>query len=252
MSVYQAELLGVMYALDYLMDHGVQGKEILIALDNQAVIKRLQQTDVTSSLVLECVLKLNECARLNDVTLMWVRGHIGTEQNEKADELAKLGSSQPFIVPEPRVALGNAAIDGLLTKWSYSLHRKRWRELHTCKCARLFLAAPLEGIAKGLLGLKRSSLSWLIAMVTGHGNFRLHLKKLNLVEVDDCRLCLEEQETAVHILCHCPALASIRMSVFGHRFLAEDKLDSLKFKDVLAFSQDLVMRTEAVSFRRRT
>ena len=103
-----------------------------------------------------------------------------------------------------------------------------------------------------MLGLKRSSLSWLVATVTGHGNFRLHLNNLNLVEVDDCRLCLEQQERAVHILCHCPALVIIRMSVFGHRFLVMDKLDSPKFKDVLAFSQDLVMRTEAVSFRRRT
>jgi len=250
-SVYQAELLGVMHALDCLLERGVQGKKILIALDNQAVIKRLQQTEVTSGLVLECVFKLNECAQLNEVTLMWVRGHIGTEQNERADELAKLGSSQPFIGPEPRVALGTAAIDGLLAEWSYSLHRKRWRELDTCKCARLFLATPLKDIAKGLLALKRSSLSWLIAMVTGHGNFRLHLKKLKLVEEEDCRLCLEEQETAVHILCNCPALASTRMSVFGQRFLAEDKLDNLKFKDMLAFSQDLIMRTEAVSFRRR-
>jgi len=88
-------------------------------------------------------------------------------------------------------------------------------------------------------------------MVTGHSNFRLHLKKLNLIEEEDCRLCLEDQETTVHILCHCPALASTRMSVFGQRFLAEDKLDNLKFKDMLAFSQDLIMRTEAVSFRRR-
>ena len=66
-SVYQAELLSLMHALDCLMKCGVQGKKILIALDNQVVIRRLQDTDVTSSLVLECVLKLNDCARLNEV-----------------------------------------------------------------------------------------------------------------------------------------------------------------------------------------
>ena len=219
----------MMHALDCLMECGVQGKKILIALDNQAVIRRLQHTDVTSSLVLECVLKLNECARLNEVTLMWVRGHVGTEQNEKADELARMRSGQSFIGPEPRVALSNATIDGMLVKWSHLSHRKRWRESDTCRCTHLFIADPLVGKAKRLLWLKRSALSWLMAMVTGHGNFRCHLKKLNLIGTDECRLYLEEEETTVHILCHCPALASKRLSAFGQRFIAEDELESLHF-----------------------
>ena len=87
-----------------------------------------------------------------------------------------------------------------------------------------------------------------MAMVTGHSNLRCHLKKLNLVEIDECRLCLEEEETAVHILCQCLALASKRLSAFDQRFIAEDELVSLQFKDMLAFSEGLVMRTEVLSF----
>ena len=40
--------------------------------------------------------------------------------------------------------------------------------------------------------------------------------------------------------------------VFVHPFLTDDRLDTLKLTNMLAFLQDLVMRTEAVSFRRRT
>ena len=107
---------------------------------------------------------------------------------------------------------------------------------------------PLNGGVKGLLILGSSCLRWLTGLVAGHGNFRYHLKKMGLIEDDICRLCLEEAETAVHILCQCPALASRRATVLGRRFIGEDSAANLKFKDILALTRDLVMKLEVENF----
>jgi len=69
-SVYQAEILGLIYALNHLVYGKVQERKVQIALDNHSVIKSMCMTGISSKLVQECVQKLNICATLNEVTLL--------------------------------------------------------------------------------------------------------------------------------------------------------------------------------------
>ena len=46
-----------------------------------------------------------------------------------ADELAKMGSGKSFIGPEPRVALSNAPIDGMLFP-PETVERVRYLQMH--------------------------------------------------------------------------------------------------------------------------
>ena len=55
---------------------------------------------VKSKLVLECLECLSELATHNSVQLVWVPGHEGILDNERADELVKKGADTPFIGPE--------------------------------------------------------------------------------------------------------------------------------------------------------
>ena len=41
----------------------------------------------------------------NTVTICWVPGYVDVQINERADELAKLGSTTPFIGTEPGLSL---------------------------------------------------------------------------------------------------------------------------------------------------
>ena len=39
--------------------------------------------------------------------ILWVPGHSGIDENEKADELARAGSDNEFIGPEPAVRISS-------------------------------------------------------------------------------------------------------------------------------------------------
>jgi ribonuclease HI len=47
--------------------------------------------------------RLDEAAQRHDISWHWVKGHAGTELNERADELAREGM-RPFLTKTPRIA----------------------------------------------------------------------------------------------------------------------------------------------------
>jgi hypothetical protein len=52
---------------------------------------------------------------------------------------------------------------------------------------------------------------------------------------DTCRLCMEESETAQHVMCECPAVARIRLERFGKGFMSPQMVKSQKPKSILGF-----------------
>lgn len=149
------------------------------------------------------------------------------------------------------VPLGWSIIAASVTRWISSQNLRRWRELETCRQAKLMMPEPTVKKAKKVLSYTRGTLSWLTALVTGHGNFMYHLKKMRLVEDDTCRLCLEEVETATHIVCECPALSRRRLAIMGNQIIGEDMMGRLELNKLLAVTVGVVMRTETENFSTR-
>ena len=58
-----------------------------------------------------------------------------------------------------------------------------------------------------------------IGLLTGHNTLRRHLYVIGLSNNPTCRKCGTEEETSVHILCECEALASLRHAYLGSFFL---------------------------------
>jgi hypothetical protein len=56
---------------------------------------------------------------------------------------------------------------------------------------------------EGLLKLNRDQLRWMVELLTGHCHIKGHLFKLGLADDPICERCLEEDESATHILCNC-------------------------------------------------
>jgi ribonuclease HI len=58
--------------------------------------------------------------------VIWVPGHERIDGNERADQLAKLGSERPFTGPEPTCDISLGVAKKVVRDWTFSDHRKHW------------------------------------------------------------------------------------------------------------------------------
>jgi len=70
-----------------------------------------------------------------------------------------------------------------------------------------------------LLSFSRTQSRVVIDLLTGHNTLRRHLYVMGLSNNPICRNCGTEEETSIHILCACKALASLIYARVGSFFL---------------------------------
>ncbi|VEN48752.1 unnamed protein product [Callosobruchus maculatus] len=157
---------------------------------SEATLRALEAPKVTSALVWECLQEVGRLAEHNKVTLEWVPGHSGIRGNERADELARLGSSALFIGAEPALGVPKSTIR----------HQ----------------VAPCKKTAETLLFLSRNQLRITTGLLTGHCGLKEHLNKMGLYNGDlNCRLCGRGTASALQVLCEYEALDHKRQQLFG-------------------------------------
>jgi hypothetical protein len=61
--------------------------------------------------------------------LIWMPGHEGTEGNETADQLSKLGSECPLIEPEPACGISAEISKKAVRDWTDRGHQICWGSL---------------------------------------------------------------------------------------------------------------------------
>jgi hypothetical protein len=76
-----------------------------------------------------------------------------------------------------------------------------------------------------------------IGLLTGHNTLRQHLYLLRLQDSPLCRKCGVMEETSVHILCECEALASLRHAYLGSFFLEPKDIQSISLGAIWSFSK---------------
>jgi hypothetical protein len=101
-------------------------------------------------------------------------------------------------------------------------HKKHWESLTGLKHAKGFLQEPSAWGSKELLKLNRNQLWWVTGLLTGHCHLEGHLLKMGLTYSAIFERCLEEDESATHILCDCEAIAYLRFRHLGHYFMERD------------------------------
>jgi hypothetical protein len=72
-------------------------------------------------------------------------------------------------------------------------------------------------------------------LFTGHCHLKGHLFKLGLTDDPTCERCLEEVESATHILCDCGAIAYLRYFHLGRYFLEPSDYYNTPINRVLHF-----------------
>ena len=99
-------------------------------------------------------------------------------------------------------------------------HLALWRgPCSTQRQARELISGPDPAMGARLLSFNRTQSRVVIGLLTGHNTLRRPLHIMELCNDPICRKCGTEEETSVHILCECEALASLRHVYLGFFFL---------------------------------
>ena len=200
-SIFQAELFAIeSCARHCLSNDNLTGRNIFILSDSQAAIRALNSTVIRSKLVFGCLNILKLLASKCNLTLIWVPGHQGHSGNEIADELAREGSQGPFIGPEPRFGFGPSNYKEYINGWVSREKNKHFRTLPVNSMSRDFIRYD-DRRTRQLMNLNRNEVRIVTGLLTGHCRLKSHLYNMKLSNDASCRKCLDERETARHILC---------------------------------------------------
>jgi len=88
-----------------------------------------------------------------------------------------------------------------------------------------------------LLSFNRTQTRVVTGLLAGYNTLRRHLHIMGLCSDPMCRKCGTEEETSVHILCECEALASLRHAYLGSFFLDPEDIRELGMGAIWNFAK---------------
>jgi hypothetical protein len=218
-TVFQAEIYAIGQAAHFLHTNktALQGiKSIDIITDSKAALQSLDKMCTSSKLVMDCMKTLNQLHTTN-VTIHWTKAHVGYEGNEKADTLAKEGTTKISYQVEPIIPVPKSWIKKKIQAYIHREWSNRWLGISEARQTKLFFPQPNAKLSKRLLMYDRPTCAKLFRWISGHSFHRYHNNITNPTAFDDptCRACTEEREETSHLFAYCKGLAPIRMKVCG-------------------------------------
>jgi hypothetical protein len=161
-----------------------------------------------------------------------VPGHEGIAGNEMADQLARTGSEHPFIGPEPACGISIGVAKKVVGDWMNRYHKKHWESVTALRQAKELTLEPSARRTKDLLKLNRDQLRLLF---TGYCHLKDTFSNWVLTDNPTCKRCIEEDESATHILCGCKAIAYLRFCHLGQFFMEPSDYYDVPINIVLHF-----------------
>ncbi|KAJ8910685.1 hypothetical protein NQ315_015393 [Exocentrus adspersus] len=119
-----------------------------------------------------------------------------------------------------------------------------WRGLPGLTHSKRFIPPPSKARSKKLLELSRINLRALVGLYTGHCRLRHHMHRIGLAEDAEYRLCMEDDETAEHVLYTCPAADRTRFLILGKVQLMPEYLDKYSPGKIIDFLRRLELLGE--------
>jgi hypothetical protein len=145
--------------------------------------------------------------------------HTAIDGNGMADQLARQGSSRPFIGPEPALGISAKIAREVIRRWMNTKHTEYCQSIHGQRQVKGVLKRPSAKRAGELLSFRRNQLTILTGLFTGHCHLNGHLFKFGLVDSPACERCKQASETASHVPCDCKALAALRFRYLERYFM---------------------------------
>ena len=117
---------------------------ITFFIDSQAAIKAITATEIKSKLVRCCREELKVLGIQHKVSLCWVPGHEGIPGNEKADELARKGSTDLIEPTDLSVSIPPCMLKLEAGNLAIREANLRWKSMETCNITRNYGRPSIE------------------------------------------------------------------------------------------------------------
>jgi hypothetical protein len=164
-----------------------------------------------------------------------VPGHEGIAGNETANRLVRTGSEHPSTGPEPACRISVGALKRAVRDWTNRNHIKQWESIIGLKQATGLISGPSARRTKDPLKINRDQLRWIVGLFTVHCHLMGHFFKLGLMDDRTCERCLEEDESATHVLCNCKTIARLRFRHLGQFIMEPSDFNDAPISKVVHF-----------------
>nr|XP_026500896.1 uncharacterized protein LOC113404252 [Vanessa tameamea] len=205
-TVFQSEMYALLRAIKMVRKSKHRSANILS--DSRSSLDLLRSPSVTHPLALE----MKECIRQigeegGSVRFFWLRAHVGTPGNERADELAKKADLTKKTAPDyDKVPI--SYVRRRIRETTVEAWQARYSSSETGSVTRAFL--PDVKIAKKVV--RTSVLTPTdTQLLTGHGGFAAYLYRFKLKDSPSCVCDPECDETILHLILACPRFGRDRL-----------------------------------------
>lgn len=194
-SSYTGECVAALRALEWIGDNPA---DCTIVTDSMSLVEALKRNDWKDSdewlkLVKHAIFRLNTL-----VGVLWIPSHCDVPGNERADELAKRGST----LDQSEVSVGRAIIKAKIRSTKWDITHPRAREIYQDK------RSPRVEIESKWPRDVRIAFA---RLRTEHSKDLAYYRyKIETEDDPMCPECGEEEETLAHVLCRCAALEATR------------------------------------------
>ena len=233
-SVFQAEVMAIKEGATSMLE--LRNKTITFWSDSLSALKALSNKLIKSSTVISCHDALTKLATYNNVSLSWIAAHSDFWGNERADVLAKSGTTCDNTLycnmPQTYIkTLINDKVDKLAeAEWNSLPH---W---HTNFVLGTKQKSTIDTINKDLIN-NRLHYRTAIHLITGHTGLNKHLHKMNIVDSSSCPNCGCDEETVAHFLGQCPFHAQLRGDHFATYYVSiNDIFDHHPISRIIGFA----------------
>ena len=125
-----------------------------------------------------------------------------------------------------------------VAEWMDRRHRSLFRSAPGMRQMKAFISGSDRRATDQLLKMSRDDIRLAVGLLTGHCSLMRHLDTLGKAETGTCRKCKGDEETPIHVICDCPALAGRRLKHLGTLHLEPRAVTTFPLTGLLDLMRD--------------
>lgn len=230
-SVFQAEMLALEYATDWIISYNNTNKFCLLS-DSKSGLTELMNPNTTNYLANNILVNYNHIKQQGKtIQFVWVRGHIGVGGNELADIAAKSAanlhkSSDYLQIPISYVKHRNQIISQDKSQTFYTQASPHTLEL-----------LPNYNSLKEYFEKINSKPNFFITQIlTNHGLHKEYLHRFKIINNDRCPCNNSSIQSIKHLIEQCPRFANTRLE---HRIAASKLTNPYCLTEIISSNQTI-------------